>query len=167
VVAAFAVLPLSISYLCTYTFYSLQGNKTAALINLPVVVIRIGAYVVLSAVLSDSLLAAGMTAGNAISYVVSALISLAVLRRRIGRLNLSSVVGALVKVLMAAAVAAALGLVVVHVLPGGDPPGRASSLLQVVVGATVIIVAYVGAATVLRVHEVSQVVGMVRRKLGR
>ena len=37
VVAAFAVLPLSISYLCTYAFYSLQGNRTVALINLPVV----------------------------------------------------------------------------------------------------------------------------------
>jgi putative peptidoglycan lipid II flippase len=167
VVAAFAVLPLSISYLCTYTFYSLQGNKTAALINLPVVGIRIAAYVVLAAVLSDSLVAAGMTAGNAISYVVSALISLVVLRRRIGRLNLGSVVGALVKVLVAAAVAAALGLLVVHLLPGGDAPGRAAALLQVVVGGTVIIVAYVGAAAVLRVHEVSQVVGMVRRKLGR
>ena len=167
VVAAFAVLPLSISYLCTYAFYSLQGNRTAALINLPVVGIRIAAYVVLSAVLSDSLVAAGMTAGNAISYVASALISLAVLRRRIGRLNLGSVVGALVKVFVAAVVAAALGLLVVHLLPGGDTPGRGSALLQVVVGATVIIVAYIGAATVLRVHEVSQVVRMVRRKLGR
>jgi putative peptidoglycan lipid II flippase len=122
---------------------------------------------VLSAVLSDSLVAAGMTAGNAISYVASALISLAVLRRRIGRLNLGSVVGALVKVFVAAVVAAALGLLVVHLLPGGDAPGRGSALLQVVVGATVIIVAYIGAATVLRVHEVSQVVRMVRRKLGR
>jgi putative peptidoglycan lipid II flippase len=167
VVAAFAVLPLSISYLCTYTFYSLQGNRTAALINLPVVGIRIAAYVVLSAVLSDSLVAAGMTAGNAISYVASALISLAVLRRRIGRLNLGSVVGALVKVLVAATVAAALGVLVVHLLPGGDAPARGNAFLQVVVGATVIIVVYVGAATMLRVHEVSQVVRMVRRKLGR
>jgi putative peptidoglycan lipid II flippase len=167
VVAAFAVLPLSISYLCTYTFYSLQGNKTAALINLPVVGVRILAYVVLSAVLSSSLLAAGMTAGNAISYVVSALISLYVLRRRIGRLNLGSVAAALMKVVIAAAVAAALGLLVLHVLPGGDTPGRATAILQVLVGATVIIVGYLGAATVLRVHEVSQVIAMVRRKLGR
>jgi putative peptidoglycan lipid II flippase len=81
VVAAFAVIPLSISYLCTYTFYSLQGNRTAALINLPVVAVRIGAYFVLAEVLKASLSAAGMTAANAISYAVSALISLAVLRR--------------------------------------------------------------------------------------
>ena len=167
VVAAFAVLPLSISYLCTYTFYSLQGNKTAALINLPVVAIRIGAYVLLFAVLSDSRVAAGMTAANAISYVTSALISLFVLRLRIGRLNLGAVARALVKVLVAAVVAAGLGLLVVHLLPGGGKPDRIEAILQVVVGGTVIFVAYLGMAVVLRVQEANQVIGMVRRKLGR
>jgi putative peptidoglycan lipid II flippase len=166
-VGAFAVPPLSISYLCTYTFYSLQGNKTAALINLPVVGVRILSFFVLAAVLPAGLLAAGMTAGMAISYVVSAVLSLTVLRRRIGRLNLGSVAGALLRVLLAAAVAAALGLLVVRLLPGGDTPGRALALIQVIVGAGVIIVAYLGAAIVLRVREVSQVIGMVRRKLGR
>ena len=165
VVGAFAVLPLSISYLCTYTFYALQGNKTAALINLPVVGVRIAAYLVLGAVLSDALVAAGMTAGNALSYMVSALLSLAVLRRRIGRLNLGSVVRALLKVLLAAAIAAVLGLVVVHFLPGGDPPDRPAAILQILVGGTVITIGYVGAALALRVREVSQVAGMVRRKL--
>jgi putative peptidoglycan lipid II flippase len=167
VVGAFAVLPLSISYLCTYTFYALQGNKTAALINLPVVGVRIAAYVILAAVLSDALVAAGMTAGNALSYLVSALISLAVLRRRIGRLNLGSVARALLKVLLAAAVAAVLGVVVVRLLPGGDPPRRPAAILQLLLGGTVIIVGYLGAAAALRVHEVGQVVAMVRRKLRR
>jgi putative peptidoglycan lipid II flippase len=167
VVGAFAVLPLSISYLCTYTFYALQGNKTAALINLPVVGVRVAAYLVLAAVLSDALVAAGMTAGNALSYLVSALLSLAVLRRRIGRLNLGSVVRALLKVLLAAAIAAVLGVLVVRVLPGGDPPDRPAAILQLLVGGTVIVVGYVGAAAALRVREVSQVAAMVRRKLGR
>jgi len=167
VVAAFAVLPLSISYLCTYAFYSLQGNRTAALINLPVVAVRIGAYVLLFAALSESLAAAGMTAGNAISYLLSAVISLAVLRRRIGRLNLASVAAALMKVLVAAAVAAALGLLAVRMLPGGIEPDRSEALLQVVVGGAVIMAAYLMSAIVLRVREVSQVVRMVRRKIGR
>ncbi|MGK5679900.1 murein biosynthesis integral membrane protein MurJ [Actinoplanes sp. URMC 104] len=168
VVAAFAVIPLSISYLCTYTFYSLQGNKTAALINLPVVAVRITAYFVLAAVLDASRSAAGMTAANAISYAVSALISLAVLRRRIGRLNLGTVAASLVKVFVAAAIAAGLGLLVVHFLPGsGEPSGRGEAVLQLFAGGAVILVAYLAAATVLRVSEVSQVVGMVRRKLGR
>ena len=167
-VAGFAVLPLSISYLCTYAFYSLQGNKTVALINVPVVAVRIGAYLVLAAVLDKSLSAAGMTAGNAISYLASALISLAVLRRRIGRLNLGSVAVALTKVLVAAAVAAVLGLLVVHLLPGGAAPtGRVQALLQLVAAGTVIIVTYLATAGLLRVPEVSQVIGLVRRKLGR
>ena len=63
------------------------------------VVVRIGAYVALAAILDRSLSAAGMTAGNALSYLVSAVISLSVPRRRIGRLNLG-------KVLTAAAFAA-------------------------------------------------------------
>ncbi|MEU4557324.1 murein biosynthesis integral membrane protein MurJ [Actinoplanes sp. NPDC023936] len=167
-VAGFAVLPLSISYLCTYAFYSLQGNKTVALINLPVVAVRIGAYFVLAAVLSESFSAAGMTAANAVSYVISAVISLAVLRRRIGRLNLGSVAVSLIKVAVAAAVAAGLGVLVVSLLPGsGEPDGRVEALVQLIAGGAVILVAYLGAALALRVSEVSQVVGMVRRKLGR
>jgi putative peptidoglycan lipid II flippase len=168
VVAAFAVLPLSISYLCTYAFYALQGNKTVALINLPVVGVRILSYIVLAGVLDKSLSAAGMTAGNAISYLLSATISLAVLRRRVGRLNLGSVAGALARVLAAAAVAAVVGLLVLRLLPGdGAPDGRGEALIQVCVAGAVILLTYLVAAAVFRVREVSQVVGMVRRKLGR
>ncbi|AGL21703.1 murein biosynthesis integral membrane protein MurJ [Actinoplanes sp. N902-109] len=167
VVAAFAVIPLSISYLCNYAFYALQGNKTVALINLPVVAVRIGGYFVVVELLSKSLAAAGMTAANAVSYLLSAVISLALLRRRIGRLNLGTVGRALVKVVVAAAIAAVAGVLVVKLLPGGDTPGRPAALMQVVIGGGVILVAYLVAATLLKVQEVSQVVGMVRRKLGR
>ena len=167
VVGAFAVIPLSISYLCTYTFYSLQGNKTVALINLPVVALRIIAYFVLAWILSDAFVAAGMTAANGVSYLASAVISLMVLRRQIGRLNLGAVVMALLKVLVAAVVAAGLGLLVLHLLPGGGSPTRLQAIVQLVAGGAVIMIAYLGAATVLRVHEVSQVIGMVRRKVGR
>ncbi len=117
--------------------------------------------------LNQSLVAAGMTAANAISYAVSALISLAVLRRRIGRLNLGSMTAALLKVLVAAAVAAGVGLLVVRLLPGGAEPDRLEALLQLAVGGLVIMLVYLGTAAVLRVREVSQVVGTVRRKLGR
>ncbi|GIF11508.1 murein biosynthesis integral membrane protein MurJ [Actinoplanes teichomyceticus] len=167
-VAAFAVIPLSISYLCTYAFYALQGNKTVALINVAVVAVRIGAYFTLAAVLKESLLAAGMTAGNAISYLLSALISLTVLRRRIGRLNLGTVLSSLIRVAVAAGIAAALGLLVLRLLPGdGEPAGRIEALVQLVPTGAVILIGYLVAATLLRVQEVSQVVGMVRRKIGR
>ena len=142
-------------------------TRTPALINIPVVGLRIAGYVVLAALLSDSLTAAGMTGANAVSYVLSALISLVILRRRIGRLNLGSVAMALLKVLVAAAVAAALGFLVVRLLPGGSEPDRLQALLQLAVGGVVILVAYLGTAALVRVDEVGQVAGMVRRKLGR
>ncbi|MEU8230206.1 murein biosynthesis integral membrane protein MurJ [Actinoplanes sp. NPDC048967] len=167
VVAAFAVIPLSVSYLCTYAFYSLQGNKTVALINVPVVLLRIAGYFVLAEMLSESLAAAGMTAANALSYLLSAVISLAVLRRRIGRLNLGSVAKSLLKVLVAAVVAGAAGLLVVNLLPGGDTPGRLTAALQVFAAGGVIMIVYLATAALLRVREINQVVGMVRRKLGR
>jgi putative peptidoglycan lipid II flippase len=167
-VAAFAVVPLSISFLCTNAFYALQGNRTVALINLPVVAVRIGAYFAFAAILGEALTAAGMTAANGISYLLSALISLSVLRRRIGRLNLGSVLVALGKVAVAAAVAAGVAVLVVRLLPGsGSPDGRVEALVQLAVGGMVILIAYLGAALLLRVGEVSQVVGMIRRKIGR
>jgi putative peptidoglycan lipid II flippase len=167
VAGALAVIPLSISYLCTYAFYAMQGNKTVALINLPVVALRIAGYLILAWVLSESLTAAGMTAANAVSYALSALISLAVLRRRIGRLNLGSLVGALLKVVVAAVVAGGLGLLVVRLLPGGGEPTRIEALLQLFAGGAVIMLAYLGLAALLRVREIGQLAGTVRRKLGR
>jgi putative peptidoglycan lipid II flippase len=167
VVGAFIVLPLSISQLCTYAFYALQGNKTAALINLPVVAIRVGTQLGLFFLLADNLKAAGLTAGNGVSYLASAIISLTVLRRRIGRLGLSTVAVGLAKVLAAAAVAAGVGILVLHLLPGGGTPGKAEAILQLVVGAFVVLTTYLGVAALLRVREIGQVIGMVRRKIGR
>jgi len=167
VAGGLAVIPLSISYLCTYAFYSLQGNKTVALINLPVVALRIAGYVVLASALSASLAAAGMTAANAISYAVSAVISLVVLRRRIGRLELRTLLPSLLKVAVAALVAAALGVLTVRLLPGGGEPTRVEALLQLLAGGAVIMVSYLITAALLRVPEISQVIGTVRRKLGR
>ncbi|MDI6099097.1 murein biosynthesis integral membrane protein MurJ [Actinoplanes sp. NEAU-A12] len=167
-VAAFAVVPLSISFLCTNAFYALQGNKTVALINLPVVAVRIGAYFAFAAILDEALTAAGMTAANGISYLLSALISLSVLRRRIGRLNLGSVFAALCKVTVAAGVAAGVALLVVRLLPGsGAPDGRIEAITQLAVGGVVILTVYLSVALLLRVAEVSQVVAMVRRKISR
>lgn len=167
VVAAFTVLPLSVSQLCTYAFYSLQGNKTAALINLPVVAIRIGVQLALVHLLADSLTAAGLTAGNGVSYLASAGISLIVLRKRLGRLGLAAVAMSLGRVLVAAAVAAAVGVLVVRLLPGGNTPDKLEAILQLLVAGTAIMVSYLGVAALLRVREIAQVIGMVRRKIGR
>ena len=90
------------------------------------------------------------------------------LRRRIGRLGprlgLRTVWQGAASPPLGAAV---VGLLVVKLLPGGGTPGRLEALLQLVVGGAVIGGTYLGLAMLLRVREISQVVGMVRRRLGR
>jgi putative peptidoglycan lipid II flippase len=166
-VGAFAILPLSISYLFTYTFYALQGNKTVALINLPVVAIRVGVQLGLFFLLPHAFAAAGLTAGNAVSYVASAAISLMILRKRIGRIGLGSIMSSFARVFAAALVAAGLGYAVVRILPGNGLPTFWEALLQLSVGGLVIVGSYLGLALLFRVREVSQVIGLVRRKLSR
>jgi putative peptidoglycan lipid II flippase len=164
---AFAVLPMSVSYLSMFTFYSMRGNKTAALINVCVVSVRVGVQLLLWRVLGDALAAAGLILGNAVSYMAAAVIALLVLRRRIGLAGIGAVTVTFGKVLVAAGASAVVGVLVVRALPGDGLPTLGEAVLQLIVGGAVIMIVYLAVAHLLRVREVSQVVGVVRRKLGR
>jgi len=94
-------------------------------------------------------------------------LSMIILRRRIGALGMRTVGLAFLRVLVAAVLAGVAGLLIVHALPGGTTPGKIQALVQLAVGGVALVGVYVGAAYVLRVREVSQVIGLVRRKLGR
>ena len=69
---------------------------------------------------------------------------------------------------MVAALGAALvGLLVLLLLPGDATPSRLEAIVQLVVGGAVIGVSYLGLALLLRIREISEVVQLVRRKIGR
>ena len=69
---------------------------------------------------------------------------------------------------VAALGAALVGLLVVRLLPGdARRPGWLAASVQLVVGGVVIGGTYLGLAMVLRISEITEVVGMVRRQLGR
>jgi putative peptidoglycan lipid II flippase len=158
---------MSVSYLSMFTFYSMRGNKTAALINVCVVTVRVGVQLLLWRVLGDALAAAGLILGNAVSYMAAAVIALLVLRRRIGLAGIGAVTVTFGKVLVAAGASAVVGVLVVRALPGDGLPTLGEAVLQLIVGGAVIMIVYLAVAHLLRVREVSQVVGVVRRKLGR
>ncbi|MFY1671693.1 murein biosynthesis integral membrane protein MurJ [Plantactinospora sp. WMMB334] len=167
VVGACAVIPLSVSYLCNFTFYSMRGNKTVALINMVGMSMRVVVQILLTILLAESLTAAGLMLGNAVSYVGAAAISLTVLRRRIGRLGLPAIAASGAKVAVAVTGAAALGWLVLRLLPGAGTPSFGQAVAQLSVGGVVIVGGYLALAWTLRVREVTAVVGMVRRRLGR
>ncbi|MFI5841057.1 murein biosynthesis integral membrane protein MurJ [Catenuloplanes sp. NPDC051500] len=165
--ASIALIPFSISQLFTFANYAMSENKTAALVNLPSVAVRIALYVACFLILDAKWLAAGLMVSNAASYLVSAVISATILRRRIGAIGMREVAGTLLKVLAASAGAIIVGILVMKLLPGDGALSRMEALLSLFVGGAVIGGTYVGLALLLRIHEVTQVLNMVIRKVRR
>ncbi|MEU2664071.1 murein biosynthesis integral membrane protein MurJ [Micromonospora sp. NPDC007220] len=165
--AALALVPFAVSQLFTFAFYALPDTRTPALINIPVVALRIGVQIVLFAVFSASFAGAGMMIGNAVSYLAAAIASAWLLRPRVGRIGLGEIMRTSARVAVAALGAAVVGLIVVKLLPGDDTPSRLEAVVQLVVGGAVIGGTYLGLAMLLRIGEITEVVGMVRRRLGR
>ncbi|MEU2615689.1 lipid II flippase MurJ, partial [Micromonospora sp. NPDC007271] len=167
-VAAIGLVPFSISQLFTFAFYALPDTKTPALVNIPVVALRVLLQIGLFLAFSATFAAAGMMLGNAISYVAAAVISAMLLRPRVGRIGLGEIMRTMGRVLVAALGAALVGLVVVRLLPG-DPAHLSwlAAAVRLLVGGAVIGATYLGLAMVLRIGEITEVVGMVRRRLAR
>ncbi|MEU1687322.1 murein biosynthesis integral membrane protein MurJ [Micromonospora sp. NPDC005707] len=167
-VAAIGLVPFAISQLFTFAFYALPDTKTPALINIPVVALRVLLQIGLFLAFSATFAAAGMMLGNAISYVAAAVISALLLRPRVGRIGLGGIMRTMGRVVIAALGAALVGLLVVRLLPG-DPAHLSwlAAAVQLVIGGAVIGVTYLGLAMALRIGEITEVVGMVRRRLGR
>jgi putative peptidoglycan lipid II flippase len=166
--AGLGLVPFAISQLQIFAFYAMPDTKTPALVNIPVVLLRIGldllAYYV---VLSATWLAAGLQVGNAISYVFGAVLGFWLLRRRLGRLGMRTVASTLIRLFAAAVPGALLALASVLVLDQYLHGSRLDNAVELVVGAALLVAGYLGAAAVLRVREVTQVWAMVRGRLGR
>lgn len=166
-VAALALVPFAISQLFTFAFYALPDTRTPALINIPVVVLRVLVQVGLFLAFTRAFTASGLMLGNAVSYVAAAVISAWLLRGRVGRIGLGEIMTTMGKVLVAALGATLVGLVVINLLPGDTTLSRLEAIVRLVIGGAAIGASYVGLALALRIHEITEVVGMVRRKLGR
>ncbi|MFI6267441.1 murein biosynthesis integral membrane protein MurJ [Micromonospora zamorensis] len=165
--AALALVPFAVSQLFTFAFYALPDTRTPALINIPVVALRIGVQIVLFVAFSASFAGAGMMIGNAVSYLAAAIGSAWLLRPRVGRIGLGGIMRTGGRVAVAALGSALVGLLVVKLLPGDDTPSRLEAVVQLVIGGVVIGGTYLGLAMLLRISEITEVVGMVRRRLGR
>lgn len=79
-VAALGLVPFAVSQLFTFAFYALPDTRTPALINIPVVILRVLLQVGLFLIFSNTFAAAGMMLGNAVSYLAAAIISAMLLR---------------------------------------------------------------------------------------
>jgi putative peptidoglycan lipid II flippase len=166
-VAAIGLVPYAITQMQLFAFYAMPDTKTPALVNLPVVGVRIALDVILYFALPLALVDAGLMLGNAISYVLAAVIGYQLLRRRIGLRAIGDTMRALGKLAVAALIAAIpawlLSLLIQHELGNG----KVGAIAALVVGAIVLGAAYIGAGLLLKARDITDVAGMVRARFGR
>jgi putative peptidoglycan lipid II flippase len=165
--AGLGLVPFAISQLQLFSFYAMPDTRTPALLNVPVAAVRILVDLILLALLPVLWVDAGLMVGNAVSFVLAAGIGYWLLRRRIGAVDLAGVLGTLGRLTAAGLVAAVPTLLVALILQRYLGLGHLGSAVGLVVGGLVLVAVYLAAAIALRVREVNEVWGMVRRRLGR
>jgi putative peptidoglycan lipid II flippase len=166
-VGGLGLVPFAISQIQLFAFYAMPDTKTPALINLPVVALRIGVDVLFFVLLASSWVAVGLMGGNAISFVLAVVLGYVLLRRRVGPLGLRQVFGTIARLVVAAMIAAIPAVIVVIVLNqvfGADRHTKVASLVELGVGGLVLIATYIGAAFALRVREVRELRSMLRSR---
>jgi putative peptidoglycan lipid II flippase len=165
-VAGLGLVPFAISQLQLGAFYAMPDTRTPALINVPTVAVRV-VLQCLTLLGPMAAVAAGLMAGNTLSYVFGAALGYWLLRRRIGRLGLREVAGALARLILAAALAGAAAALVVAGLNAVIADDWFGNLIRLMVGGFVLLAGYVAAAVMLRIREVTELGGLLRTRLGR
>jgi putative peptidoglycan lipid II flippase len=165
--AGLGLVPFAISQLQLFAFYAMPDTKTPALVNLPVVAVRIAVDLLLYVVLPVTWVASGLMLGNGISFVLAAVLGYWLLTKRIGSLDLHRVFASLGRVAVASLVGAVAALLVTIGLTAWWNDGKAASIVQLIVGGIVLVGAYLGTAMAMRIHEVRELGAMVRSRLGR
>jgi putative peptidoglycan lipid II flippase len=165
--AGLGLVPYAIMQLQQFAFYALRDTRTPAVLNVPVVALRVGLDLLFLWVLPATVVVTAMMGASGLSFVFGALVSIALLRRRLGHLGLRRVASALVKLAGAAAIAAVPAYLVVYGLTRLIGDEKLASLVQLALGGAVLIGLYYALALVFRVAEVRDLTRMVRARLGR
>jgi putative peptidoglycan lipid II flippase len=105
--------------------------------------------------------------GTAASFLVALILGYWLLRRRVGRLGLRQVADTLVRLAIAAGAAAVPAFGAAWLLSRLVGDGKLGSAVQLAAGGLVLVAVYAALATLLRVREVNQFAGMIKRRLGR
>ncbi|GIJ66194.1 murein biosynthesis integral membrane protein MurJ [Virgisporangium ochraceum] len=166
-VAGLGLVPYAVMQLQQFAFYALRDTRTPALLNVPVVALRVGVDLLFFWLLPTAAVTAALMGGSALSFVFGALVSIRLLRRKLGYLGLRRVASALVKLVGAAAIAALPTYLLVDLLSGEFGTGKGASFVQLLVGGALLFGLYYVCALMFRVAEVRDLTRMVRGRLGR
>lgn len=153
----------SIHYVVLRGYYALEDTRTPFFIQCLIAAVNIVLAIGLTLSVAPRLVAPVLAGAYGASYAVGAAVSLVVLARRLGGLDLRLLGAFAAKVAGAAALSAVLteGLLLALEARGLQVSSKRDSLVVLALGAVVGIGSYVAAARVLRIREVALIVRMV------
>jgi putative peptidoglycan lipid II flippase len=158
VLVAFAVglFPFSLWQLLLRAFYAMQDSRTPALVNIAAVAVNVVLDLFFFFVLDLGI--QGLALGFALEYTIGVPLLVALMRRRLGRLDGRRILGTIGKTAIAGSLTAATAWVVAQAL--GDAMGTVTFVeqtVQVLGSVAAGVVVFVAAATLLRIEEVAMV----------
>ena len=161
------LMPYMLFQLLLRVFYSLHDSRTPALIGAVTMVTNIATNLLALLIFPKGEIVAALGAGFGLANLVGSVVAWRVLSRRLGGLGGREIGRSLVRMHVAALPAAIFALAVVVALDLVFSAGRISAFAAVVVGGAGALLCYLGAARALRLREVTDVLSMVRSRLGR
>lgn len=158
---AFGLVPFTLFMLALRTFYAMKDTRTPFVVNLVATAAAIPIYLLLSRPMGIY----GVALGYSISYGIAAVLAWFLLRRRLGKL-LSRADSRAIARIIASCVPFTIVLVAVLLL---DPVVNSGSrpvwfVVEVLIGTTVALVAYIGSARLAGVDEVGHLRALLRRR---
>ncbi|MGQ0467118.1 MAG: murein biosynthesis integral membrane protein MurJ [Sporichthyaceae bacterium] len=168
VLSAFALglVPFSVHHQLLRAFYAFEDTRTPVTINVWIAAVNISLAAGCAQVLPARWVVVGLAASYSISYLVGVGLCARKLAKRVGPMP-GEVLRTYDRLILAAAIAAVPALILSEVGFEVWGPGQSGSLFAVVAGGLSLVVVYVVAAAKLGIGEVTEVIGTVRRKVGR
>lgn len=161
------LVPFSAQYLFQRAFYAQEDARTPFFVQLPVVAVIASTSYLASVALSPQHVVIGVALGMAVAYAVGAVSSAVLLRRRLGRLDGTAVLRTYVRLLCAAAPAAALAWAVSRASHHALGDSWSASAVALALGGALLLAVFVGLCRVLRVTELRDVLAPVLARIGR
>lgn len=157
------MLMFSLHYVVLRGFYAVEDTRTPFFIQCAIAAVNVALAIGLTVSVDPKLVAPMLALAYGASYAVGALLSLTVLSRRLGGLGRRSLAEFLARVSVAALLAAGGAWLTIALLDraGLEVASKSDSLVLLAGGGLAGVALYVVAARVLRIGEISRIVGLV------
>lgn len=156
----------SAQYLALRGFYALEDTRTPFFLQIVIASSNVVLALLAYSLLPDRFKVAGMAVAYSLAYVLGLAMSVSVLRHRLGGVDGHRVVRTYVRLLIAAALPAAAAYGVSRLVAATMGAGIVPALVALSAGGVLLAAGYVGLAHLMRVRELSGLVGLVRSRAG-